>query len=249
MIGDSFKNIDVEWGPANVDLCKSQLNHMSIVLERVLQITNGKRFTRKHKDTPREMWKLHELHQHLLATNATITTALTQELARIKVTDFDCSTQCLDAFDTKLEKFSEISPVDLHSPMAVSFLMSATHDNSELRSAWATKETICQSQPPPTIPTYVEYFDYLMCHAKQLEASVTDNNTSRKANAAESDYLQPYSPSDAYYDDATDLSSYMIDRGGDVDMIHDVLQCNQAMKQGKPYPAPRTHRESLRQEL
>ena len=60
----------------------------------------------------------------------------------MKVTNFDCSIKCLDAFDTKLEKFNEISPVDLPAPMAVSFLMSATHGNSELRSAWATKETI-----------------------------------------------------------------------------------------------------------
>ena len=69
-------------------------------------------------------------------------------------------------FDTKLEKFNKISPVDLPAPIAVSFLMSATHGNSELRSAWAIKETICQSQTPPTIPTYDEYFDYLMFHAK-----------------------------------------------------------------------------------
>ena len=78
---------------------------MSIVLERVLQTTDGKQFTRKHKDDPREVLKLHELHQRLSATNTTITTTLSQELANLKVIDFDCSTQCLDAFDTKLWKF------------------------------------------------------------------------------------------------------------------------------------------------
>ena len=145
VIDDSFKDIDVKCGAVDIALYKAQLNHMSIVLERVLQTTDGKRFTRKHKDAPREIWKLHELHQRLSATNATITTALSQELAKMKVIDFDCFTQCLDAFDTKFEKFNEISPVDLPAPMAVSFLMSSTHGNSELRSAWATKETICQS--------------------------------------------------------------------------------------------------------
>ena len=109
---------------------------MSIVLEPVLQTTDGKRFTRKHKDDPREIWKLHELHQRLSATNVTITTTLSQELAKMKVTDFDCSTQCLDAFDTTLEKFNEISLDTMPASMATIFLMLATHGNSELRSAW-----------------------------------------------------------------------------------------------------------------
>ena len=61
--------------------------------------------------------------------------------------------------------------------------------------------------------------------------------------------MQPYSPPDTYYNDATDLSTYMIDQGEDVDMIQVVLQCNQAMKQGKPRPPPRTRQEPLRQEL
>ena len=36
----------------------------------------------------------------------------------------------------------------------------------------------------------------------------------------------------------------MVDRGGDIDMIHDVLQCNKAMKQGKTRPKLRTRRSS-----
>ena len=52
VIDDSFKDIDVKWGANDTILYKSQLNHMSIVLERVLQTTDGKRFTRKHKDEP-----------------------------------------------------------------------------------------------------------------------------------------------------------------------------------------------------
>ena len=165
----------------------------------------------------------------------------------MKVTDFDCSTQCLDVFYTKLEKFNEISPVNLPTSMAVSFLMSVTHGNCELRSAWATKETICQSQTPPTTPTYDEYFDYLMFHAKQLEASFIDNTTTRKVNSAKSDYLQLYTLSDAFYEDAIDLSSYMVNQ--DVDTIHNILQCNQALKEGRPRPTQRTRREPVRDEL
>ena len=42
-----------------------------------------------HKDAPCENWKLHELHQHLSATNitTTITITLSQELSKMKVTD------------------------------------------------------------------------------------------------------------------------------------------------------------------
>ena len=89
MIADSFKAIHFKWGPADVDLYKAQLNHMFIVLERVLQTTDGNRFTRKHKDAPREIWRLYELHQQSLTTNEKITTALSQELAKMKVGDFD----------------------------------------------------------------------------------------------------------------------------------------------------------------
>ena len=103
---------------------------------------------------------------------------------------------------------------------------------------------------PGTIPTYDQYFEYLMDHSKQLEVAITDNKTSRKANAAESDYeMLPYSPSDEFYNEADVLSSFMVDRGGDVDMIHDVLQCNKALKQGLTRPPPRTWREPSPKEL
>ena len=116
--------------------------------------------------------------------------------------------------------------------MATSFLMSATHGNFELHSVWDTKETICQSQIPPTSPTYDKYFDYLTFHAKQTEAFIIDNNTTRKANSTKSDYLQSYISSDPFYEDATDLTSYMVNQ--DIVMIHDILQCNQPLKQGRP---------------
>ena len=55
VIGKSFKKTDVKWGPDDTLLYNTQLNHMSIVLERVLQTTDDKRFTRKHKFNPREI--------------------------------------------------------------------------------------------------------------------------------------------------------------------------------------------------
>ena len=104
--------------------------------------------------------------------------------------------------------------------MAVSFLMSVTHGQSKSFFVLATKETNYQSQTPPTTPTYDKYLDYLMLHAKQIEAFIINNTTKRKSNSAEFDYLQPYTPSDPFYEDATNLSSYMINQ--DVDIIHNV---------------------------
>ena len=91
-----------------------------------------------------------------------------------------------------------------------------------------------KNMKPNITLTYDEYFEYMLGYTKKLEVAVTDNTTSRKANVAESDYLLPYSPSDECYNDASDLSSYMVDRGGDMNMMQDILQCNQAIKQGKP---------------
>ena len=95
---------------------------------------------------------------------------------------------------------------------------------------------------PNTTSTYDEYFKYLMDHVKKLDDSITDNSTTRKANVAESGYMQPHSPANEYFDDAADLSNFMAHRGADVDMIQDVLQCSKAMKQGKPLPSARTRR-------
>ena len=64
--------------------------------------------------------------------------------------------------------------------------------------------------------------------------------------------MQLYSPSDEYFDNAAKLSNFMVHKRADVDMIQDVLQCNKALKQGKPLPSARTcqsPREPLRKEL
>ena len=144
MIDDNFADTDVKWGSDDVLLYKVQKTHMSIVLERVLQTSDGKRFNRKNKTDPREVWRLHELHQHSFAMNSTITSALSQELANLKVSDFTSSTIFLDEFDSKLEKFNELSRnYPLPKKMTIGFFLTASHGKSELRNAWATKRTIC----------------------------------------------------------------------------------------------------------
>ena len=148
----------------------------------------------------------------------------------MKVVNFDHLTKCLDAFDTALEEFNEMSTKVIPTGMAISFLKSTLHGNSDLLSACETCETIRKNISAGSVPTYDQYFEYIFDHAKKLEVAVTDNTTSQKANISESDYLQPYLHSNSCYNNATNLSTYMIDRGGDVDMIQEVFQCTQAMK-------------------
>ena len=62
--------------------------------------------------------------------------------------------------------------------MAISFLKSATHRNSGLLSAWATCKTIRENLSAGSVPTYDQYFEYIVTQAKKLEDSITDNTTS-----------------------------------------------------------------------
>ena len=146
----------------------------------------------------------------------------------MKVSKFTSSSEFLDEFDSKVEQFNELNLSNpMPEKMTIGFLLSASHGNTELRNAWATKRSICQSTTPPTVPSYAEYFEYLMFHSKQLEASVVDNGAVRKANTAETDYLGHDSPSDPDYQQADDLSSFMGVQ--DADFIQHVLECNKAM--------------------
>ena len=51
-----------------------------------------------------------------------------------------------------------------------------------------------------------------------------------------------YLPVDPYYNEATDLAAFMGERG-DVDLIHNMLQCSQVLRDGKPKPRIKLRRE------
>ena len=157
MIDQNFAETDAKWGPDDKLFYKAQQNHMSTVLEKILQTRDGKRFNRKNKADPKEVWRLHKLHQRSSATNSTITSALSQELAKMKVSKFTSSSEFLDEFDSKLEQFNELNlGTPMPEKMAIGFLLSASHGNTELQNPWATKRTICQNAATPTVPTYSE---------------------------------------------------------------------------------------------
>ena len=201
-------------------------NHMASVLERVLQTSEGKQLTKKYQNDPRLVWKLHKDHETLSTTSSNICTGPSQELAKIKIVYSDHPTKCLDTFDSYIAKLNKISKDNMPELLTIMYLKSATYGNEKLLSAWVSCEAVTKNMHPNTTPTYDEYFEYMLEYAKKLEAAVTNNTTSRIENVAKSDYLQPYSPSDEYYDGAAELSFNMEDQGEDVDIIHDVLQCN-----------------------
>ena len=95
--------------------------------------------------------------------------------------------------------------------------------------------------------TYDDYYTYLLQYAKKLEVSVENNTPSLKVNSTETGYLTPNTPSDPYFSHATDLSTYMVNQ--DVDIIQCTLECNQALKEGRPRPPRRTRREPVCEEL
>ena len=220
---------------SDVLLWEAQENYLVNILERVLKTSEGLRLMRKYPDDPRLVWKLHEAHSTSSTTSANISADLSQQLAKMKITEFDTLTGGLDKFDSNLQKLNKISNCLLPDKMAIMFLKSATCGNRDLLSAWAQCVTMREAVNKPPA-TYDEFYLYLLDFAKRLEASVSDNTTSRKANSAESHFLSQYAPSDDCFDDATDLSTFMADQGQDVDYIHHILQCNQAMKQGKSQP-------------
>ena len=91
-------------------LFNAQVNHLASVLERVPQINEGERLTRKHPGNPRLIWKLYEAHAISSTTSSSICTGLSQELAKIKIVTFDTPTKGLDTFDSYLTMFNKISP-------------------------------------------------------------------------------------------------------------------------------------------
>ena len=243
MIDPAFHLNQLDHG-SDTELFNKQENHFATILERVLQTSEGKRLTRKHADDPRKVWSLHQAHSKSSAISSSICTGLGQELAKMKIVDYDTPTKGLDTFDSYLTRYNKISPVNSKMPdnMVVMYLVAATCRNLNLLSAWTQRKCMKEELTPggPT-PTYEKYYKYLLQYAKKMEVSVEINTPACKANSSETDYLTQKSPSDPNFSQASDLSSFMGNQ--DVDMVQYTLECNQAMKEGRPRPPQRTRRE------
>ena len=140
MINPGFHKNQLSTGSDKL-LFEAQENHLTSVLECVLQISEGKRLTRKHLDDPQLVWTLHEAHTTSLTTSSNICTGLSQELAKMKIVTFDTSTKGLNTFDSYLTTFNKISPnSQIPDAISIMYLKSATHGNSDLLSAWTQCE-------------------------------------------------------------------------------------------------------------
>ena len=69
--------------------------------------------------------------------------------------------------------------------------------------------------------------------SEKLEVGMNDT-VHQKLNVVDTNFMQLYLPEDSYYDKAANLAAYMGERN--VDMIQLVLECNQALGDGKPRP-------------
>ena len=121
----------------------------------------------------------------------------------------------------------------------IGLLKKAANTDIQLSQAWTVVKTTISSTNLNKTTTYKEYLRYLVSHSEKLEESSVDKSGC-KANIADTHFMQLYLPEDSYYNEATNLVAYMGEQ--DVDMIHLMLQCNQALQEGKPRPRPRLQR-------
>ena len=162
MINPGFHINSLHTG-SDTELYEKQKNFFATVLECVLQTKEGKRLTRKYPDDPRQVWNLHETHSKSSATASSICTGLSQELAKLKIVEYNNPTEGLDTFDSYLTHFNKISPSKMPDELAIMLLEAATSGNSDLLSAWTQRQTIKEELNPngPT-PTYDEFYKYLL---------------------------------------------------------------------------------------
>ena len=146
---------------SDTGLFNKQTNHFATILERVLQTSEGKRLTREHADDPRKVWSLHQAHSTSSATSSSIYTGLGQELAKIKIVDYDTPTKGLDTFDSYLTRYNKIVPTNSKMPdnVVVIYLEAATCRISDLLSACTQRKCMKEQMTPRgTTPMYDQYY-------------------------------------------------------------------------------------------
>ena len=78
----------------------------------------------------------------------------------MKIVDFYYPKEGLDTFDSYLSKFNKISKDSpMPNSLAVMYLKSATHGNTQSLSAWAQWEAVTEIMRPNTNPKYDKYFE------------------------------------------------------------------------------------------
>ena len=81
-----------------------------------------------------------------------------------------------------------------------------------------------------------------MSYAEKLE-EISNDNSGRKVNIAETSFMNSYIPTNIHYTKATNLSPYNIGER-DVDIVQSImLECNHFLYEGKPHQKLRLRRE------
>ena len=246
----NFLNSSVQPG-SDSDLLDLRLVFMSQVMEKVLLNVKEKKLVRSYKKQPRTLWKVHRVHQTSSTTAQSIAIDLSNKLSTMTIASAASKCAFLEAFDTAVEKYDEISPDKMHSSHKIGLLKKACLPDKDLLQAWTAVEQIFINKSTGTAITYEEYWDYLVSVLESLLEKGIKDKVHQKVNVADTSYyMDSYIPDDSYYDEAADLSTYMGELG-DVDALQYTLQCNKAMREGrlKPKPKLRRERRSIRPEL
>lgn len=93
------------------------------------------RLARQYKDDPLGLWAASHKHQTNSVTLVRITIKLSQELVKMKVSQFSTITKCLETFDSKLENFNELSSDNMTVSLVIESLKTATSGNDQLLHA------------------------------------------------------------------------------------------------------------------
>ena len=144
---------------------------------------------------------------------------------------FKSATKFLEYFDTAVKQVNTLS-ID---PMPVSqnncYLKTAASDNGQMLQAWTTIDAINpQDTNASTAITYDRYQTYLMSTATLLEGAIIDKSTGQKVNAAKPNYLEPYTPADLFYVEATELKVLKGERDLNVDALQDFWNINRHVR-------------------
>ena len=148
----------------------------------------------------------------------------------MKISNSKSRTPFLEEFDTILQKFDIVSDDKMPASQKISLLKEAVNADIQLLQACTAVETIISNTKLNTTTSYEEYLDYFVSHSEKIEESGADKS-GRRANVAETNFMESFVLDDTHYKEATDIAIYMGEQ--DVDMIHSMLEYNQALRDEK----------------
>ena len=179
---------------ADKDLYTLQCVFMYTVLEKVLMNRQGLKLVRLFEDDPSTIWRKHEKHQTSSSSSQRIAITLSNRISNMTIATSKSRSAFLEDFDKTLTKFDKVSADKMPESQKIGLLRRAVNSNEQLLQAWSAVETIiANGNKPGTVISYETYMDYLVQHSDMLDEGAL-NNTTLKANRAQSNYMESYEP-------------------------------------------------------